>query len=123
MASTGNDRYVRLHSTLPPPREAGRAQGKDERGDVLTKVYVGVVPTCVVWDGSEVVWDSTLAQVKGGGGGGDRAGDEEGDEGSEDEEGEQDVWDEMEDVQDEESDDDDEDEKGSRRKAGRKRRK
>lgn len=42
------DRYVRIHSTVPPPIEAGKQQS--EKGTVLEKIYMTTVPTVVVWD-------------------------------------------------------------------------
>ena len=50
LVSTSLDRYARVHSTYPPPPEAGEAQ--DEKGTVLEKVYMKTIPTCVVWDGT-----------------------------------------------------------------------
>ncbi|KAN0112129.1 hypothetical protein V8E52_007869 [Russula decolorans] len=49
LISTSLDRYARVHSTYPPPPEAGQPQ--DEKGAVLEKVYMKTIPTCVVWDG------------------------------------------------------------------------
>ena len=49
LISTSLDRYARVHSTYPPPPEAGHPQ--DEKGAVLEKVYMKTIPTCVVWDG------------------------------------------------------------------------
>lgn len=48
LVSTALDRYARVHSTYPPPAEAGQPQ--DNKGTVLDKVYLKSVPTCVVWD-------------------------------------------------------------------------
>src|ERR1700761_3970371 len=48
LVSTALDRYARVHSTYPPPAEAGQPQ--DYKGTVLEKVYLKSVPTCVVWD-------------------------------------------------------------------------
>lgn len=48
MASASQDRYVRLNSTFPPPAEAGQQQ--EQKGEVLDKQYMKVVPTVVVWD-------------------------------------------------------------------------
>ncbi|TBU50665.1 hypothetical protein BD309DRAFT_944433 [Dichomitus squalens] len=50
MASASQDRYIRLHSTFGPPAEAGQQQ--EQKGDVLEKTYMKVVPTVVVWDGA-----------------------------------------------------------------------
>ncbi|KAI1795979.1 hypothetical protein LXA43DRAFT_697803 [Ganoderma leucocontextum] len=49
MASAAQDRYVRLNSTFGPPAEAGQQQA--QKGEVLCKEYMKVVPTVVVWDG------------------------------------------------------------------------
>lgn len=48
LVSTALDRYARVHSTYPPPAEAGQPQ--DNKGAVLEKVYMKSVPTCVIWD-------------------------------------------------------------------------
>ncbi|KAI9446233.1 hypothetical protein H4582DRAFT_2107980 [Lactarius indigo] len=48
LASTALDRYARVHSTYPPPAEAGQPQ--HNKGTVLEKVYMKSIPTCVVWD-------------------------------------------------------------------------
>ncbi|KAI0695930.1 hypothetical protein BC835DRAFT_1406096 [Cytidiella melzeri] len=53
MASTAEDRYVRLHSTFPPPAQVGQQQ--EHKGEVLEKTYVKVVPTVVLWDGVDEV--------------------------------------------------------------------
>ncbi|THH32102.1 hypothetical protein EUX98_g2080 [Antrodiella citrinella] len=50
LASTAQDRYLRLHSTFPPPSEIGQQQ--DNKGEVLDKLYVKSVPTCIVADPS-----------------------------------------------------------------------
>jgi ribosome biogenesis protein NSA1 len=50
LVSTALDRYARVHSTFPPPPEAGQPQ--DDSGAVLEKVYMKSIPTCVVWDGA-----------------------------------------------------------------------
>lgn len=49
LVSMARDRYARVHSTFPPPAEAGHPQ--DDKGTVLEKVYMKSIPTCVVWDG------------------------------------------------------------------------
>lgn len=49
LVSTARDRYARVHSTFPPPPDAGQPQ--DDKGTVLEKVYMKSIPTCVVWDG------------------------------------------------------------------------
>ena len=48
LISTALDRYARVHSTYPPPAEAGQPQ--NDKGTVQEKVYLKCVPTCVVWD-------------------------------------------------------------------------
>lgn len=48
LVSTSLDRYARIHSTVPPPPEAGQRQ--ERKGEVLDKVYVTSIPTVVVWD-------------------------------------------------------------------------
>lgn len=48
LVSTALDRYARVHSTFPPPAEAGQPQ--DNKGTVLEKVYLKSVPTSVIWD-------------------------------------------------------------------------
>jgi len=48
LVSTALDRYARVHSTYPPPVEAGQHQ--DNKGAVLEKVYLKSIPTCVIWD-------------------------------------------------------------------------
>ena len=49
LASNAEDRYVRLHSTFPPPAQVGQQQ--EHKGEVLEKAYVKVVPTVILWDG------------------------------------------------------------------------
>lgn len=48
LVSTANDRFVRLHSTTPPPSREG--QNLDRKSAVLEKIYVATVPTVVIWD-------------------------------------------------------------------------
>ncbi len=48
LISTALDRYARVHSTYPPPAEAGQPQSN--KGTVLEKVYLKSTPTCVIWD-------------------------------------------------------------------------
>ncbi|TFK88696.1 hypothetical protein K466DRAFT_488406 [Polyporus arcularius HHB13444] len=50
MASASQDRFVRLHSTFGPPAQAGK--NLDHKGEVLDKLYMKVIPTVIVWDGS-----------------------------------------------------------------------
>ena len=52
LASAALDRYVRVHSTAPPPQTAGQAQ--PERGAVLERAFITTVPTAVAWDSSYV---------------------------------------------------------------------
>ena len=49
LASGAEDRFLRLHSTFPPPGFEGAHQ--EEKGQVLEKVYMKVMPTTVIWDG------------------------------------------------------------------------
>ena len=49
MASASQDRYIRLHSTFGPPANPGQQQ--EQKGEVLGKEYMKVVPTVIVWDG------------------------------------------------------------------------
>lgn len=100
MASTSNDRYVRLHSTHSPPEVAGVRQ--HEKGEVLAKVYMGAVPTCILWDTLERAWDMGVKK-RDDGGSGEESGSEE--------VGEDDVWAGMEDIGEE-----DEDEASSRKR-------
>lgn len=46
LASGSQDRFLRLHSTFPPPAQAGQQQEK--KGEILDKFYLKVVPTVVV---------------------------------------------------------------------------
>ncbi|THH07439.1 hypothetical protein EW145_g3382 [Phellinidium pouzarii] len=48
LGSASRDRFVRLHSTFPPPEKAGSQQ--EEKGDVLGSVYMKTVPTAIVFD-------------------------------------------------------------------------
>jgi ribosome biogenesis protein NSA1 len=59
LASAAEDRYVRLHSTFPPPAQVGQQQ--ERKGEVLEKTYVKVVPTVVLWDGVEATGSSQSA--------------------------------------------------------------
>ena len=89
MASVSQDRFLRLHSTFGPPAEAGKNQ--DHKGEVLDKLYMKVVPTVVVWDGSTDASESTP---------------------DEEDEGVDDVWDAMQAAEDDSEDE----EKSGRRK-------
>ena len=90
MASTSQDRYVRLNSTFGPPAEAGQQQ--EQKGEIVGKEYMKVVPTVVVWDGVMDAKETTAER--------------------EEEEPEDEVWDAM---QTAESDSEDE-EKSARRR-------
>ncbi|KZT69002.1 hypothetical protein DAEQUDRAFT_298805 [Daedalea quercina L-15889] len=90
LASVAQDRFLRLHSTYPPPKEPGQQQ--EHKGEVLDKVYMKAIPTIVVWDRSEDAAQAVSA-------------DKTEEEGAEDD----DVWDAMEDA------DDDEDAEGRRK--------
>lgn len=48
LVSTALDRYVRIHSTFPPPNKVGNQQEK--KGEVLGKIFVNSTPTASVWD-------------------------------------------------------------------------
>ena len=47
MVSTSRDRFLRLHSTVPPG-ELGRPL--ESKGDVLGSVFLHSTPTTVTWD-------------------------------------------------------------------------
>ena len=49
LVSAAEDRFIRLHSTFPPPPQVGQQQ--ENKGEVLDKLYVKVKPTVVLWDG------------------------------------------------------------------------
>ncbi|KAH8106709.1 hypothetical protein BXZ70DRAFT_242916 [Cristinia sonorae] len=53
LASTSQDRYLRLHSTFPPPPHPGQQQY--HKGEVLDKFYMTAIPTAVVPDSSFVL--------------------------------------------------------------------
>ncbi|KAJ7172528.1 hypothetical protein C8R46DRAFT_992734 [Mycena filopes] len=53
LVSTALDRYCRIHTSFPPPPEAG--QNQDNKGQVVDKVFMTSVPTVVVWDGVQPV--------------------------------------------------------------------
>jgi ribosome biogenesis protein NSA1 len=95
LVSTAFDRYARVHSTYPPPAEAGQPQ--DDKGAVLEKVYMKSIPTCVSWDEDADADDSKddymRRDVNGSGH------DDEDDDGDGDDE---DVWEGMQVVQDSE---------------------
>jgi len=110
LVSTALDRYARVHSTFPPPPEAGQPQ--DDKGAVLEKVYMKSVPTCVVWDGvadeedADNDDDNNMRR-----GDGDENGDSSGDDGD----GE-DVWERMQVAEDSEDEDETQ---AQRRRTGR----
>jgi ribosome biogenesis protein NSA1 len=79
LASAAEDRYVRLHSTFPPPAQVGQQQ--ERKGEVLEKTYVKVAPTVVLWDGVEATSPSQTA-----------------DRNDKDEDEDDDVWDNMQEV-------------------------
>ncbi|KAJ7685136.1 hypothetical protein DFH06DRAFT_1157559 [Mycena polygramma] len=49
LVSTALDRYCRIHTSFPPPAEAGQSQ--DNKGQVMEKLFMTSVPTVVAWDG------------------------------------------------------------------------
>ncbi|KAI0807128.1 WD40-repeat-containing domain protein [Fomes fomentarius] len=51
MASASQDRFVRLHTTFGPPAQEGQQQ--DQKGQVMDKLYMKVIPTVVIWDGED----------------------------------------------------------------------
>jgi ribosome biogenesis protein NSA1 len=107
LVSTARDRYARVHSTFPPPAEAGQPQ--DDKGAVLEKVYMKSIPTCVVWDGTT---DEDADREIRGGDGGDGHSRGEGDDDSD-----EDVWEGMQIAEDSE---DEGETRARRRRAGRK---
>ncbi|OCH95506.1 hypothetical protein OBBRIDRAFT_809688 [Obba rivulosa] len=62
LASVSQDRFVRLHSTFPPPPEAGHRQ--EQKGEILEKVYLKVIPTVVASDDVADVDTSLLDAVE-----------------------------------------------------------
>ena len=99
LASVGQDRFIRLHSTFPPPKEPGQQQ--EHKGDILDKTYMKVVPTVIVVDPRDSVIEDEEDEEKG-----DNV-DEDGDD--------DDVWEEMEDA---ESDTEARGKGGKKRKSG-----
>lgn len=81
LVSTALDRYCRVHSSFPPPTEAGNSQ--ECKGEVVEKIFMTSIPTAVVWDGVEPIQPPSQANA----------------------EDDDDVWNEMENAQDEDSDD------------------
>jgi len=104
IVSTSLDRLVRLHSTSPPPQEAGGAREDTSKPAVLDKLFWKFTPTVVCWDGE--------MEVEGHGN------DKEGNRGS-DEDDDEEMWNEMGIASD---DDSDESKDESRSKAKRRKR-
>lgn len=50
LVSVASDRYIRFHTTVPPPVKVGQQQ--PGRGEVVEKVFVNSLPTVVTWDPS-----------------------------------------------------------------------
>jgi len=48
MVSTSLDRYLRIHTVVPPPSRPG--SNLEQRGGILEKTYLTCMPTTVVWD-------------------------------------------------------------------------
>ncbi|KAJ7273661.1 hypothetical protein B0H12DRAFT_1285674 [Mycena haematopus] len=88
VVSTALDRYCRIHTSFPPPLEAG--QNQDNKGEVVEKVFMTSIPTVVVWDGVESTTFESEPEVE-----------------------DDDVWDDMENVEDS---DDESKERKKRRK-------
>ena len=82
--SASMDRYVRLHTTAPPPTQAGK--NMDGRGEIVTKLYIQDVVTAVCFDSRGV-------PISSGNTDGDQ--DEAGDVGDE-------IWDQLRDVDEDE---------------------
>ncbi|KLO07968.1 hypothetical protein SCHPADRAFT_880969 [Schizopora paradoxa] len=59
LASTSQDRFFRLHSTVPPSETAGRNQ--DARGKVLSSLYMKSIPTAVALDPLDNTGEATDA--------------------------------------------------------------
>lgn len=88
LVSTALDRYCRIHTSFPPPPEAG--QNQDNKGQVVENVFMTSVPTVVAWDGVEATTSAPVAEA---------------------EDDDDDVWDDMENV-----DDSDDESKGKKRR-------
>ncbi|KAJ7219222.1 WD40-repeat-containing domain protein [Mycena pura] len=73
LVSTALDRYCRVHTSFPPPPEAG--QNLDNKGQVVEKLFMTSIPTVVVWNGVDSTQPVPGAEAEN-----------------------DDVWDEMEDV-------------------------
>jgi ribosome biogenesis protein NSA1 len=87
-----------VHSTFPPPPEAGQPQ--DDKGAVLEKVYMKSIPTCVVWDGVEEDEDAYNRND-----GNMRCGGDENGDSSDGDDDDEDVWDGMPVAEDSEGED------------------
>ncbi|CCL99152.1 uncharacterized protein FIBRA_01167 [Fibroporia radiculosa] len=96
LASVSQDRFLRLHSTFPPPAQAGSQQ--EQKGNVVDKQFMKTNPTVIVWD----QFTGHL---------GDARVDSDTEDGADDA-----VWDAMQNVEDV----DEEEEGGQKRKRGRK---
>ena len=59
LASGAHDRFVRLHSTFPPPTQVGQQQ--EDKGQVLDNFYLKVVPTVIVADIGQETQDAELS--------------------------------------------------------------
>ncbi|TCD64435.1 hypothetical protein EIP91_004080 [Steccherinum ochraceum] len=58
LASGSQDRFLRLHSTFAPPTVEGQHQ--EHKGDVLDKLYIKVIPTCIVNDPTYTASDDVV---------------------------------------------------------------
>lgn len=54
------DRFIRLHTTFPPPKEAGQQQ--EQKGEVLDKTYMKIVPTVIIVDPRDSVEDDEVSE-------------------------------------------------------------
>ncbi|KAJ3485694.1 hypothetical protein NLI96_g4784 [Meripilus lineatus] len=79
LATASQDRFLRLHSTFPPPKQP--ADQQENKGQVLDKLYMKVAPTVVVLEQAEEPLETTHASLEG--------------DGDQDD----DVWDKMEDAE------------------------
>lgn len=93
LGSTCRDRFFRLHSTFPPPEQAGKQQ--EERGEVLGELYMKSVPTAIAFGPS--VGDADRTSM--------RRNTVDDEEMEQDDDGE-DVWAGLEDVEDSDEDSD-----------------
>lgn len=51
MVSTSLDRYLRIHTVVPPPSQPG--SHLERRGAIIEKTYLTCAPTAVMWDQME----------------------------------------------------------------------